>query len=176
MRKFPTSPPPSDFPSDVLKSIKKNAKPKMAVKLMQICKYFQHQKFPYFIIRTLEWNENFGWRYQAMIKSVGVWPNFQTLDLDTLDQKLWIIKALNITHTEDTSLINSLIPKLAVCDIYELTLDNQDIKHEHFQILANAGNITYLALKDTFIKDKNGSNVPLEDIFTVVPNVERLNM
>uniref|UniRef100_A0A914PXY2 Uncharacterized protein n=1 Tax=Panagrolaimus davidi TaxID=227884 RepID=A0A914PXY2_9BILA len=40
--KIPANPPPSNFPSDVLRWMKKNSpSPGMSLKLMKICKYFQ---------------------------------------------------------------------------------------------------------------------------------------
>uniref|UniRef100_A0AC34G0Q4 Uncharacterized protein n=1 Tax=Panagrolaimus sp. ES5 TaxID=591445 RepID=A0AC34G0Q4_9BILA len=45
--------PASDFPSDILKWMKKDAKPKMALKLMKCHKYFQHQQFPYFVVKSI---------------------------------------------------------------------------------------------------------------------------
>lgn len=52
-KNIPPSPPPSDFPFDVLKYLKQNVikNSKIALKLMKVCKYLQHHKFHYLIVK-----------------------------------------------------------------------------------------------------------------------------
>ena len=73
------------FPTDVLKWMKNNAKPGMALKLMQICKYFQHKEFPYFVIKNIFVDPNFC-KYTTL--------NDQKFDSENLDitttKKFWI--------------------------------------------------------------------------------------
>uniref|UniRef100_A0AC34FLH2 Uncharacterized protein n=1 Tax=Panagrolaimus sp. ES5 TaxID=591445 RepID=A0AC34FLH2_9BILA len=158
--------------------MKKNAKPKMALKLMQLCKYFQHQEFPYFVVKSLFGKQQFGWQYQALNRKKGVFGGpYQTIDLKSLDKKLWITEELSLLHWEDTLetiLIDSVLPKLGVCDFQFLSLNFQNITFKQFKILTASGNVTVLSLRNALIRDKNGDNVPLEDILEILPKIQEL--
>uniref|UniRef100_A0AC34FCT7 Uncharacterized protein n=1 Tax=Panagrolaimus sp. ES5 TaxID=591445 RepID=A0AC34FCT7_9BILA len=164
MKELPTSPPESDFPSDVLKWAKKNAAPKMALKLMQICKYFQ---FPYFVINTLEGNYG-GWRYRQEDSY-----SYRNIDIKNLSKKLWVTRKLGFWNN---NVLIPLLPKIAVSDFYFLSLKNQNITFNEFKFLTAAGNVTEVFLYDSLIKDESDHNVPLEDILECLPKIEKLRM
>uniref|UniRef100_A0AC34G4A2 DUF38 domain-containing protein n=1 Tax=Panagrolaimus sp. ES5 TaxID=591445 RepID=A0AC34G4A2_9BILA len=138
----------------------------MALKLMQICQYFQHQEFPYFVVKLL-WGENDQWVYKSLSK----WDN-KDVDIKALTKPLWINERLQVSG--DTCLIP--FSKIAVCDVECLILECQTITIEEFEILTGSGNVTALHLTKSFIQDKNGDNVPLEDIIEAVPKIELLRI
>uniref|UniRef100_A0AC34G558 Uncharacterized protein n=1 Tax=Panagrolaimus sp. ES5 TaxID=591445 RepID=A0AC34G558_9BILA len=160
MKIIPFSPPPSNFPPDVLKWIKENANPKTAPKTMQICKYFQYPDF--FAVKTMEGNDQ-GWRYRSRLDI-----NNRNMDLQALTSKIWITEELVICS--EMALI-FLLPKIR---IYSLELTNFDIPFDEFKILTAAGKIRTLKLKGIFVIDENGDDVPMEDILKEVPKIEDL--
>lgn len=167
MRKLPSSPPASDFPSDVLKWMKSNANPKMALKLMQICKFFQHHQFPYFVVKVLETETN-GSTY---ISYTGT--TFQKIYFDTLTKKLWITEGLWLWGNNP---ISSLLSKIAVYDFNHLSLCNQIISFKEFKFLNAGGKVIELYLSNIIVKDENDEKIPLEDIIEVIPNINELIM
>uniref|UniRef100_A0A914Y9J6 Leucine-rich repeat domain-containing protein n=1 Tax=Panagrolaimus superbus TaxID=310955 RepID=A0A914Y9J6_9BILA len=124
--------------------------------------------------------QQFGWLYQPLNRGQGVFAKpYQSFDLKRLEKSLWITEGLFLEHWEasfESILIDSLLPKLVVCDIYLLHLTFQNISFEQFQILTAAGNVTKLNLRNSLIKDKNGDNVPLEDILETIPKIENLTL
>uniref|UniRef100_A0A914PQ59 Uncharacterized protein n=1 Tax=Panagrolaimus davidi TaxID=227884 RepID=A0A914PQ59_9BILA len=96
----------------------------------------------------------------------------EDIDIKTLTKPLWITQRLQASG--DTCLIP--FSKIAVCDVEYLILESQTIALEEFQILAGSGTIAYLPLTNSFIKDENGENIPLEDIIQVLPKLETLRM
>uniref|UniRef100_A0A914P736 Uncharacterized protein n=1 Tax=Panagrolaimus davidi TaxID=227884 RepID=A0A914P736_9BILA len=169
MKKLPTSPPPSDFPSDVLKWMKKNinGKPKAELKLMQICKYFLYQKFPYVHIKGLMNGRN-------QHPSLPMFEyNYGNVHLNKIAIKFWLTGKLAIRFETN---FNILFPKIAVCDITSLSLSELCITFEQFNFLTDSGNITTLDLNNAIVKDMNGSNAPLENILDRLPNLCQLTM
>uniref|UniRef100_A0A914P976 Uncharacterized protein n=1 Tax=Panagrolaimus davidi TaxID=227884 RepID=A0A914P976_9BILA len=167
MKKLPTTPPPSDFPSDVLKWMKKNAKPKAELKLMQTCKYFLYQKFPYVLVKDSMNGTN------EHPSAPTFKFNYRNIHLNKIAIKFWLTGKLAI-RTETN--FNTLFPKIAVCEIKSLSLLDLCITFEHFNFLTDSGNITTLYLFNAIIKNLNGSNVPLEDILEGLPNLCELQM
>uniref|UniRef100_A0A914YVP0 Uncharacterized protein n=1 Tax=Panagrolaimus superbus TaxID=310955 RepID=A0A914YVP0_9BILA len=172
MRKLPTSPPPSEFPSDVLKWMKKSATPKLAFRLMFVCKYFQHQEFPYLIVEGLR-GEDDQWNYLPLLDDTIAFV-YEYIDLETTTKKLWITRGLDLTCNDNWAI--TLLPKIAVCDIRELNLCYQNITFEELKVLTASKTLTKLNLSNAFIKDENSENVPLEDILEAIPEIESVGI
>jgi hypothetical protein len=168
-KNLPVSPPSSNFPSDILKWMKENSKPKTALKLMQICKYFQHPEFPYFVMRQLQGSVSYGWRYQPLLFEI-----YENLDFESCQNKLWITEELHIFDNHKSKMLLSLLPKIAVCDVLILHLIVNNITFEQFKLLTAAGNVLELLLQETIIKNENDEIIPLENIFDDLPNLHKL--
>uniref|UniRef100_A0A914Q2E7 Uncharacterized protein n=1 Tax=Panagrolaimus davidi TaxID=227884 RepID=A0A914Q2E7_9BILA len=156
------------FPFDVLKWMKLNAKPKTALKLMQICKYFKHKKFQYFAIR------NIGAFYsQAYLKySLLKGDNCLWKCLEEFPDNLWIVNSIHVGMMPQKSFISDLIKKIAFCEIKKLVLTHRNLSFDEYQFLTPC--VTFLNLTNTCVVNKNGELAPLELILCSLKNVEEM--
>uniref|UniRef100_A0A914QYN9 F-box domain-containing protein n=1 Tax=Panagrolaimus davidi TaxID=227884 RepID=A0A914QYN9_9BILA len=161
--------PSSDFPSDILKWMKINAKPKMLLKLMKCCKYFQHfPEFPFFVVKEIsfcykdegdEYEDH--WWLMTLDDKTQIFKGLKSIERVT--KKFWITKLLVFNVPE------YLIPKIAVCDIRILHLD-KPISYDDFKFLTASGNVKELNIWES-IKYSNGDPVYIDKIFECVPKV-----
>uniref|UniRef100_A0A914Q9Z7 Uncharacterized protein n=1 Tax=Panagrolaimus davidi TaxID=227884 RepID=A0A914Q9Z7_9BILA len=179
MKKLPASPPWSDFPSDVLKWMKKNAKPKAALKLMQICKYFQHQEFPFFVVKELILGNR--WRYRTLPGYPLKPKNYVTGKFCDQPFDVWVAESLSLAMSSWSKVLyddcwGQMLPKLAVHDVKCLSFDHVSITFREFKVLNDGGKVSSLNLKSAFIRDESHEIVPLENLFECLPNLKDLEM
>uniref|UniRef100_A0AC34F6N0 Uncharacterized protein n=1 Tax=Panagrolaimus sp. ES5 TaxID=591445 RepID=A0AC34F6N0_9BILA len=164
-------PPSSDFPSDVLKWMKINAKPKMALKLMQCHKYFQHPEFPYSIIEDVEYYFDGYEQYFSALDAEYLNDDELFESIKNITKNLWITHGISLIEVP-TSIISCLIPKIAVCDISKLDLVNQQLSINEFKFLTASGRIKVLDFYNTSVKNENGEPVFVDEYFEFLPNVK----
>uniref|UniRef100_A0AC35G269 Uncharacterized protein n=1 Tax=Panagrolaimus sp. PS1159 TaxID=55785 RepID=A0AC35G269_9BILA len=181
MQNLPISPPSSDFPSDVLKWMKANAQSRTALKLMQCNKYFQQQPFPYFVVKAVRSRES-GLRFLRLKPDPNRtgcmrWhfgENWCRLYIDSLKQKLWITEKFEFDGND--GFLRILLSKIAVFDVKKLILKYLNaVTFEMFKLFSS-GNVQELTLINTKIRDKNGVDVPLEELLQCVSKLENLTM
>uniref|UniRef100_A0A914QDE9 Uncharacterized protein n=1 Tax=Panagrolaimus davidi TaxID=227884 RepID=A0A914QDE9_9BILA len=153
-----------DFPTDVLKYMKLNAKPRMSVKLMNICKYFKHREFPFFVIKLIKhW---FGqWTYITLDNTT-----VTTNTLAEIPDNLWITERIivSINEIDFTTFINKII----VSDVESIHFVSQTIPFNKFKHLcANVKNFTSIS---SYLKDDEGNDICLDEVLESLPNLEDL--
>uniref|UniRef100_A0AC34F4L0 Uncharacterized protein n=1 Tax=Panagrolaimus sp. ES5 TaxID=591445 RepID=A0AC34F4L0_9BILA len=164
---IPSTPVPQDFPPDVYKWMKNNAEPKKALKLMKVCKYFQHKNgFPYLVVKNVTSCGNI-WIYQTLD---GQKHDFQRIE--DIPKKFWITEELELVIGQNVASI--LLLKTVVCNIRKLKLDNQIITLNEFKLLTDGGNVEICDMMLSTITDNNGEIVPLEDICECLPNASKI--
>uniref|UniRef100_A0A914Q472 F-box domain-containing protein n=1 Tax=Panagrolaimus davidi TaxID=227884 RepID=A0A914Q472_9BILA len=165
--------PLSDLPSDVLKWMKINAKPKMLLKLMKCCKYFQHfPEFPYFVVKEVQYGfKRDNWLFQTLDGKMHFYEGTQ--GIENIEKKLWITEILVLSVF--SNLASCVIPKISVCDIKSLSLQFQNLAFNEFKFLTASGNVIDLFLRESTIKYENDEQVFIDSIFKCVPNVETFN-
>uniref|UniRef100_A0A914Q5D9 F-box domain-containing protein n=1 Tax=Panagrolaimus davidi TaxID=227884 RepID=A0A914Q5D9_9BILA len=163
--------PSSDFPSDILKWMKIKANPKMLLKLMKCCKYFQHfPEFPFFVVK------------EAFYDGDPRPSSFTTLNdemylmeeeyIKNNDKKIWVTNDFGIY---DPKLVfSTILPKYAVFDIRFLVLYHQKLSFEELKILTASGTIEKMNFEDTIFKSENGKQVFIDSILECVPNLASL--
>uniref|UniRef100_A0AC34F1S7 Uncharacterized protein n=1 Tax=Panagrolaimus sp. ES5 TaxID=591445 RepID=A0AC34F1S7_9BILA len=164
------------FPSDVLKWMKTNAKPQMSLKLMQVCKYFQHEKFPYFVVKKF-----FAYYYDI------IYTPLKGNDFDYLHERnepqffgyipnnLWLVNYLSITMYSEMNFIGRFIPKIAVCNVKTLEIEEQNLSIGEFKILAET--VKKLLFKSTAVFDENNEIISLELFLgTLKNNIEQISI
>uniref|UniRef100_A0A914PLW6 F-box domain-containing protein n=1 Tax=Panagrolaimus davidi TaxID=227884 RepID=A0A914PLW6_9BILA len=148
--------PLSDFPSDILKWMKINANPKMLLKLMKCCKYFQHlPEFPYFVVKEIRFcykveggEDEDHWWLMTLDDKTQIFKGLKSIEKVT--KKFWITKSLDFNVPE------YLIPKIAVCDIQILHLE-KPISYDYFKFLTASGNVKEFNISTSAsIKYNNG--------------------
>uniref|UniRef100_A0A914QIY8 F-box domain-containing protein n=1 Tax=Panagrolaimus davidi TaxID=227884 RepID=A0A914QIY8_9BILA len=159
--------PLSDFPMDVLKWMKINAKPKMLFKLMKCCKYFQDlPEFPFFVVKQFYTVNN--WFFETLTGKFLTYEGEQ--EFEKINKNLWITDILAING--QANIFSSVFPKIAVCEVRKLSFSSQKLSFDEFKFLTCSGNVKYLDIKKTFINHKNGDPVYIDSILKCVPNVE----
>uniref|UniRef100_A0AC34F4L7 Uncharacterized protein n=1 Tax=Panagrolaimus sp. ES5 TaxID=591445 RepID=A0AC34F4L7_9BILA len=155
------------FPPDVHKWMKQNAKPKMAVKLMKVCKYFKHKNgFPFLVVKRVTNKIRDLWTSRTL--------NNEVCNIEDIEKKLWITGRIRCT-TWRSNAISNLLAKTVVCDLRKLILKNQNITLNEFKKLTEGGNVVICNMQQTLITDKNDEIVSLEDICECLPNVRKIH-
>uniref|UniRef100_A0AC35FDI8 Uncharacterized protein n=1 Tax=Panagrolaimus sp. PS1159 TaxID=55785 RepID=A0AC35FDI8_9BILA len=155
---------PTSFPSDVFKWMKQNAKTKVALKLMKVCKYFQCAN--YLVLKNV-------------FEILGAWDlvtfdnkKITTQNLETISEKLWIIGKVNFCYGINS--VASLLLNTVVCNIQILHLTSQNIKIGEFKALVDGGMVEEFEMTKSTITFENNVIVPLEDIYECLPNAQSI--
>uniref|UniRef100_A0AC34GXH1 DUF38 domain-containing protein n=1 Tax=Panagrolaimus sp. ES5 TaxID=591445 RepID=A0AC34GXH1_9BILA len=155
-----------DLPEPMLYYIKKNADPKLQLKLMQTSKYFRFKEFPYFVIKDFEFiSKTKGYAYH---KSFTLFE----LDITKISKKLWLTGSLSI-ECDDVDAVSQFIENVAVCEITSLSLNRQLLTVDEFKFLCNELK-QELCMFDSIIINENFDVVPLENILENVTSLEDL--
>uniref|UniRef100_A0A914P5E2 Uncharacterized protein n=1 Tax=Panagrolaimus davidi TaxID=227884 RepID=A0A914P5E2_9BILA len=154
------------FPTDVLKWMKANAKHRISLKLMQICKYFQHKEFPYFVIKKI-YGDDEVWNYRTLDGQI--YHNFVDIS-----KPIWITDAITLMSSK---VLPILLSKVVVCDIKILNLSIFScLQWNEFKFLTASGKIEIFTLEATKILDAEGNQACLEELLKCLPNVKTLQM
>uniref|UniRef100_A0A914PWR5 DUF38 domain-containing protein n=1 Tax=Panagrolaimus davidi TaxID=227884 RepID=A0A914PWR5_9BILA len=158
---IPSYPPSSDFPSDVLKYMKANAKPKQAVKLMKRSKYFLQGKCQYTFLG------------QFLTLHPDCLENYEEYKLDELPNNLGFSDEICV---EDGSLLPQLMSKTVACELEHLIIKAQQISFEGFKFLISSGKVKRLKLYNSSVINENDEIVPYEDLFDLIPSLRNLEL
>jgi|UniRef100_A0AC35FHT3 hypothetical protein len=159
----------SDFPIDVLKYMKANATPTMALKLMFYSKYFLHQVFPYTVVKLvrpflgeLYYYQTLNGEFHEWISSAGIPSN------------LWITSSIETQTKSIQNAVSYLLSKTVVCDINKLELFNQTITVKEFKFLGHV--LKDFDMRLSRILKENDETLTLEDIFECLPHIEKMRI
>uniref|UniRef100_A0A914QW36 Uncharacterized protein n=1 Tax=Panagrolaimus davidi TaxID=227884 RepID=A0A914QW36_9BILA len=168
--KIPQTPPPCDFPSDVLKWMKKNtSNPRKSLKLMQICKYFQMESFKNYnhVCTVCE-------KYiskKDFIKHKII--DYKVEDFKDLPYKFWITH--DLTSLSPDFNLSLLISKIAFCEAKKINVNSQKLLYDEFKILVGGNCVEILDFISTTLKySKNGTDVSFEDFIGLLPKVKKI--
>jgi hypothetical protein len=151
----------SQLPPSLLSYLKTNASPKLLLKLMQTSKFFRFTEFPYKVISDLKFDGRL-WTYRPLGLDKP-YQNFEENDVG--DKKLWITTRIYFSCGYP-NFVHELISEIAACDVQYLTLQNQVISLDDFNILTSFGKIQSLGLLQSVVKYEDGRIVPIEEILT----------
>uniref|UniRef100_A0A914QN89 Uncharacterized protein n=1 Tax=Panagrolaimus davidi TaxID=227884 RepID=A0A914QN89_9BILA len=155
--KIPKSPPPSDFPLDVLKHMKKNANPKLVIKLSKLNKYFIHEKCPFIYL---------GDNVDISNDSVSVWnQGRKNYKINEIPNNLGIGR---IFHVYYENLLPQLISKVVICDLkYLYIYTDAKLSFNDFKFLTSSESFFKLGLYGKVV-DEDGI-VPYETLLENAP-------
>uniref|UniRef100_A0A914QIL5 Uncharacterized protein n=1 Tax=Panagrolaimus davidi TaxID=227884 RepID=A0A914QIL5_9BILA len=157
------------FPSDVFKWMKLNASPKMALKLMKVCKYFQHENgFPFLVVKDILQHDS-TWILETLDKK-----EILAESLETISDKLWIVG--RVTIYPGPKAVANLLLKSVVLNIETLSLCGQNVTMDEFKALTDGGMIKEFEITQSTITSENGEIVPLEDICECLPNARIIDL
>uniref|UniRef100_A0AC34FER9 Uncharacterized protein n=1 Tax=Panagrolaimus sp. ES5 TaxID=591445 RepID=A0AC34FER9_9BILA len=156
----------TNFPSDVVKWMKINAKPRMGFKLMKVCKYFQHKEFPFIVIDDLTRVDG-TWSYKILKRR-------KSKKVEKLSNRLWLTNVLRFYYSDFN--MSDFINKIVVCDIKEIDFMSQKLLFDEFKFLTFNGTLERLTMANVTVTFKNGIHVSLIDIFGCIPNIIKFCM
>uniref|UniRef100_A0A914QA04 Uncharacterized protein n=1 Tax=Panagrolaimus davidi TaxID=227884 RepID=A0A914QA04_9BILA len=161
-----THPPPSDFPSDILKWMKKkDKKPPTLLKLVKISKYFQSLRF---------------FPVKAVQSFLGPLPWYITLNnerinlnsVEEMPNRLWITEKLSLLSPAYI-IYEKLLSNLAFCEAKEMYFADQKITFKEYKILTAGKKVEYLRLTSTTLKYENGIDIYYEDFIKFLPKIKK---
>uniref|UniRef100_A0AC34FKH0 Uncharacterized protein n=1 Tax=Panagrolaimus sp. ES5 TaxID=591445 RepID=A0AC34FKH0_9BILA len=138
----------------------------MCLKLMQVCKYFRHKEFPYFVVKDITaFDDTF--YYTLLNRESHEWES-----IEEIPEKLWITNSISTDLPPEFKFISQLVPKIAVCEAKKIILEYENITIDEFKVLCSSS-VKKIKLKRINIDgDENVEVVPLEMILDSVPNVK----
>uniref|UniRef100_A0AC34FE43 Uncharacterized protein n=1 Tax=Panagrolaimus sp. ES5 TaxID=591445 RepID=A0AC34FE43_9BILA len=148
------------FRDSLINYITKNpSSAKVYQKMVKCCKYF-FIKNPILVAENLcyhnkKWNITLGKETLGLISS-----------------KLWITNAfsINCIPIKNSNLVSSIFPKLYQCGAKKLNLCDQIFSFKDFCFLSS--NVEELQLYHVIVKNDDGSIVPFEKLFEVIPKIK----
>uniref|UniRef100_A0AC34GTJ2 Uncharacterized protein n=1 Tax=Panagrolaimus sp. ES5 TaxID=591445 RepID=A0AC34GTJ2_9BILA len=157
------------YPPDIVKWMRTNAEPKLALKLMKVSKRFQHKNgFPFMVVKNV-FNIRESWVYSTLDGK-----EYITQQIQDIPKKLWMSHELTLRHGHD--LISTILCQTAAFSIQSLQLYGQKITIEEFRKFTHGGIVKSCILVDTTITDKNGEPVYLETLFECLPNASKIKL
>uniref|UniRef100_A0A914PWA7 Uncharacterized protein n=1 Tax=Panagrolaimus davidi TaxID=227884 RepID=A0A914PWA7_9BILA len=163
--KIPKSPPSSDFPSDALKYMKKNANPKQAIKLSKFKKYFIQEKCPFIYLGD----------YIHIYKDIVEFYNQEQKNykINEIPNNLGI--GIQTFHVYFDNLLPQLISKILICDLKRLQISScVKLSFDDFKFLTSSKSFLELYLYGKVV-DKDGT-VPYETLLDNVPSLRHFSM
>uniref|UniRef100_A0A914PIW9 Uncharacterized protein n=1 Tax=Panagrolaimus davidi TaxID=227884 RepID=A0A914PIW9_9BILA len=130
-------------------------------KLIQSCKYF-FAKNPVLVIENLWWDEE-DW-CASLNNDAG------PVDFTKISLKFWITNKFSATCAPPGNGISLIIPKIYKCGVKYLSLVKDVISYKDFSFLFS--NLENIVLRDNIVKNSDGSIVPFEKIFAVLPKIK----
>uniref|UniRef100_A0A914PKN7 Uncharacterized protein n=1 Tax=Panagrolaimus davidi TaxID=227884 RepID=A0A914PKN7_9BILA len=157
--KIPKCPPSTDFPSDVLKHMKKNANPKQAIKLSKLNKYFIQEKCPFIYIEDHAYIDS---------DSITFWnQEYKKYKINEIPNNLGIGISCFVRYD---NLLPQLISKILVCNLKRLHISpDAKVSFNDFKFLTSSKSFFELDLHGKVV-DKDGI-VPYETLLENVPSL-----
>uniref|UniRef100_A0A914PII1 F-box domain-containing protein n=1 Tax=Panagrolaimus davidi TaxID=227884 RepID=A0A914PII1_9BILA len=157
-----------EYPNDVIKYMKQNAAPKQLLNLMQCSKRFCHKVFPYLPVQDLTADEEDGW---CMQKLDNLW--IEGTDFDEIPNGLWITGEFNLCG-DFPNLLPQILPKVAVIELEQLFLIDQEISCDDLVKLLSHGSVKYIHFRSSTVRYGNGDVVPLDKILEILTNIPEI--
>uniref|UniRef100_A0A914P259 Uncharacterized protein n=1 Tax=Panagrolaimus davidi TaxID=227884 RepID=A0A914P259_9BILA len=170
---IPKWPPGSDFPTDILKYMKKNAIEKQALKLMKTNKYFIREKCPFIYFGNRVSLANI-FVHQKLCTQ-----NIMNYGIEKLPNNLGICGTFYIQHER---LLSQFISKCVIVDLKDLTFINNKwwkigkISYDDFKFLTSSGRLEKLDLCKTIVTSNNGKIIPYESLLDHTPELRCLRL
>uniref|UniRef100_A0AC34G1L0 Uncharacterized protein n=1 Tax=Panagrolaimus sp. ES5 TaxID=591445 RepID=A0AC34G1L0_9BILA len=139
---------------------------------MQVCKYFQHKTFPYFVVKELSTSTHFfgeNFSYTTLNEEQYEWER-----IEDIPDNICIINGIFIELSPQRCFISQLVPKIVACEVKILNLDSQKLTIGEFKALSFF--VEVLVLYGTFIFDGNNRLAPLEVILDCLPKAEEIQI
>ena len=168
--KVPISPQRFTIPENIIYYMIMNpSSPKVYQKLIQCCKYFfpKNRIIPVRSLSTCDYD-----LFCTVCPYVDPRRDSETLDLKNAIFKLWITQDLTIDPETPRTTYDSLMSKICRCEITSLSLENQGISLQDFEMLTASGNIVTIFLYNLTITDSDGKKVPMEAVFKYLPKIK----
>uniref|UniRef100_A0AC35F4Y7 Uncharacterized protein n=1 Tax=Panagrolaimus sp. PS1159 TaxID=55785 RepID=A0AC35F4Y7_9BILA len=153
------------FPSGVIYYITKfSSSIEGHQKLQKTCKYF-YGKNQILVFNSLIWSKDYA-----------KWTTKKDFIIETekISYKIWLYKCLNIEGSINKNVVGFLTEKIYYCDIYSLTVKDQNIGFNEYKFLTSSGKIQLLSFENITVKyDSNDDDeiVPFENIIEQLPNL-----
>uniref|UniRef100_A0AC34G0P2 Uncharacterized protein n=1 Tax=Panagrolaimus sp. ES5 TaxID=591445 RepID=A0AC34G0P2_9BILA len=147
--------------------MKLNAKPRMSLKLMQICKRFKHQEFPYFVIKTIKcvWDR---WIYITLDGKT-----IKKENLEDVPNNLWITKSIIFSISEID--YAAFMDKVVASDVEEMILGQVKVPFNLIKPLCE--NVKMFNSMTTHLQDDDNENdISFDELLEGLPNLENLFM
>ena len=140
--------------------------PEVFNKLIQCCKYFW-LKNPVITLYGF-YDVNKLWETREMN---GFQNRPQKIHMENFKEKLWIHFNLDISDQLTQSAASSIVPRIYRCDLYLLRLSHQSLTFDEFQIFTSSAILEELHLRETTVKNDDGSIVPIEQLIEPLPEL-----
>ena len=163
------------LPENLVYCMAKNpSSPKVYNKLIKCCKYFW-LKNPIITLEELErfsYDEN--WKAYKINGFKGLQGSVkcQELEIDNLNEKLWIHWRLDVSDIGNELMAASLFPRIYRCDLTILKLYRQSLTFDEFQKFTSPESLEELCLYKTTVKNADGTIVPVEKLIELLPKLQ----
>uniref|UniRef100_A0A914QIU1 Uncharacterized protein n=1 Tax=Panagrolaimus davidi TaxID=227884 RepID=A0A914QIU1_9BILA len=154
------------FPEPILYYLKKNANPKLLLKLMKSSKlHFSFKDFPFFEIHFIKIDKT-TWKYYDR-KS----DEIKDLDLNSLSKPLWISNGIECCTEQQKPFVEELLSKTFICDIRYFRIVGRNITLNQLKFINSKKNIENFTLFNSHITCCCGI-VSIDRIVKCLPNVK----
>uniref|UniRef100_A0AC34FEB8 Uncharacterized protein n=1 Tax=Panagrolaimus sp. ES5 TaxID=591445 RepID=A0AC34FEB8_9BILA len=155
------------FPKPILYYLKKNAKPKLLLKLMKSSKlHFSFKEFPFFATHFLK-TDKAKWIYFDQGTD-----EIKALDLENLSKPLWITNGIDCSSREKTTIVSNLLSKTFICDIKYFRIVGRVLSMKQLKTLNSKNSIEYFTLYNSHVECCEGRIVKMDEIIRCLPNVK----
>uniref|UniRef100_A0A914QLN4 Uncharacterized protein n=1 Tax=Panagrolaimus davidi TaxID=227884 RepID=A0A914QLN4_9BILA len=160
---IPKSPPLSELPSDVLRSMKANSSPLKSIILMKLNKFFIKEQCPFNYI---------GDDVVVYAAGIGFSNNEKYYKIDELPNDLGISGSLIVVNE---TVVAELIQKIIIYDLKSLSFHTEKVSFKAFELLLSL-KPTELYLGKTIVASNNDEIIPYEELFDHMPSVRHLSL
>uniref|UniRef100_A0AC35GSD3 DUF38 domain-containing protein n=1 Tax=Panagrolaimus sp. PS1159 TaxID=55785 RepID=A0AC35GSD3_9BILA len=156
------------FPEPILYYLKKNANPKLLLKLMKSSKrHFSFKEFPFFEVHFLKIDKT-TWKYYDR-KS----DEIKDLDLNSLSKPLlWISNGIECCTEQRNPFIGKLLSKTFICDIRYFRVVGRNITLSQLKFINSKNNIENFTLYNSHVHCYFGTIVSIDRVLKFLPNVK----
>ena len=141
--------------------------PEVYNKLIRCCKYFW-LKNPVITLKDLYLRDHDNYWDTEIINGFKEDRKFK---IENLNKKLWILICLSVWDEKNHFLASSIIPRIYRCDLIELGLSYQSLSFNEFLKFTSSGALATLFLKETTVKNDDGTIVSIEKLIELLPTL-----
>ena len=160
------------LPEALVLYIEKNQlSPTLYHKLIRCCKYFW-LKNPIITLNRLDRYSRYKHRKSCKMNGFQERQKFQ---IENLSAKLWIYKKMSVCEDQNQFMASTLIARIYRCDLTRLRLSNQSLTFDEFKKFTSSGSLKRLSFKKTYVKNLDGTIVPIEKLIELLPKLRRFD-